>query len=221
MTATVTAFTWVPPFAQGFVRDHRVRWAHEEMGVPYEAELIGREVLDTPGYRARQPFGQVPAYRDGPVEMFESGAILMHLAAKSEALAPRDPAGFARVQAWAFAALSSVEPRMQAFATLDSFHAGAPWVEGYRPVAETALRSRLADLETWLVDKDYLTGAFSAADILMATVLRELEHSGILASYPAVQAYLDRCQDRPAWKRALAAQLATFEANAPKVEQPA
>ncbi len=221
MTATVTAFAWVPPFAQGFVRDHRVRWAHEEMGVPYSVELVDGAALNTPVQRARQPFGQVPAYRDGPVEMFESGAIVMHLAAKSEALAPRDPAGFARVLAWAFAALSSVEPRVQAFANLDSFHAGAPWVEGYRPVAEAALRSRLGDLETWLAGKDYLTGAFSAADILMATVLRELENSGILADYAAVQAYLDRCQDRQAWKRALAAQLATFEANAPKAAQPA
>jgi glutathione S-transferase len=221
MTATVTAFAWVPPFAQGFVRDHRVRWAHEEMGVPYEVELVDSEALNTPAHRACQPFAQVPAYRDGPIEMFESGAIVMHLAAKSEALAPRDPAGLARVQAWAFAALSSVEPRVQAFANLDSFHAGAPWVEGYRPVAEAALRNRLGDLENWLAGKDYLTGAFSAADILMATVLRELENSGILADYAAVQAYLDRCQDRPAWKRALAAQLATFEANAPKAVQPA
>ncbi len=216
MTARVSAFRWVPPFAEGFVRDHRVRWAHEEIGRPYEAELVDREIVDSPAYRAWQPFGQVPAYRDGDVEMFESGAIVLHIARSSEILAPRDEAGFARVSAWVFAALSSVEPRMQAFANLDTFHGGAPWVEGYRPVAEAALRRRLEALETWLAGKDYLEGRFSAADILMSTVLRELDRSGILADYPAVEAYLRRCEERPAWKRALAAQLATFRENEPQ-----
>jgi glutathione S-transferase len=198
-----------------------VRWAHEEIGRPYEVELVDQATLQAPEGRAWQPFAQVPAYRDGAVELFESGAIVLHIARSSEILAPKDEAGFAQVTAWAFAALSSVEPRVQNFANLDNFYAGQPWVEGYRKVAEAALRYRLVSLEMWLDGKDYLLGGFTAADILLATVLRELEASGILAGYPAVQAYLDRCLDRPAWKRALAAQLATFEANAPKVGQPA
>ena len=219
MTATVTAFAWVPPFARGFVRDHRVRWAHEEIGRPYEVELVDQARLQSPEGRALQPFGQVPAYRDGSLELFESGAIVLHIARSSEALAPQDEAGFAKVTAWAFAALSSVEPRVQNFANLDNFYAGEPWVEGYRKVAETALRHRLVSLEGWLAGKDYLLGRFTAADILMATVLRELEESGILADYPAVSAYLARCQARPAWKRALAAQLATFDQHEPQVAQ--
>jgi len=221
MTATVSAFRWVPPFAQGFVRDHRVRWACEEAGLPYEVALIGRETQATADYRAWQPFGQVPAFRDGDVELFESGAIVLHLARKSEALAPRDEAGFGRVTTWVCAALSSVEPHVQNFATLDSFHPGEAWVEGYRPVAEAALRRRLAVLATWLEGKDYLEARFTAGDIMMSTVLRELEDSGILKDYPAVDAYLARCQARPAWKRALEAQLATFRENAPAETAPA
>jgi glutathione S-transferase len=223
MTASVTAFAWVPPFAQGFVRDHRIRWAHEEIGRPYDAELVDRQRLDTPQQRARQPFGQVPAYRDAEgVELFESGAIVLHIAASSDGvLAPKDAAGFAQVSAWVFAAVSSVEPHVQTFAGLDGFHDGAAWVAGYRPGAEAALRRRLDGLEAWLAGKDYLCGRFTAADIMMATVLRELEDSDVLAGYPAIAAYQDRCLARPAWRRALAAQLATFEANAPSVAQPA
>jgi glutathione S-transferase len=215
MTACVSAFRWVPPFAQGFVRDHRVRWAHEEIGRPYDTHLVDSEILNSPDYRAWQPFGQVPAYRDGDLELFESGAIVLHIARSSEILAPQD-AGFARVVAWVIAALSSIEPSVQNFANLDSFHAGAPWVAGYRPVAEAALRRRLTALAAWLEGRSYLEGRFTAADIMMATVLRELEDSAILADYPVVDAYLQRCLARPAWHRALDTQLATFRANAPE-----
>lgn len=215
MTARLATFRWVPPFAEGFVRDHRVRWAHEEAGVPYELELIGMEDRQSADYRTWQPFGQVPAWRDGELSLFESGAIVLHLARKSEALAPPDEAGFARVQAWVVAALNSVEPHVQNFAALDSFHAGTSWVEGYRPVAEGLLRGRLAALEAWLAGRDYLEGRFTAADIVLSTVLRDLEASGILSDFPAVEAYWRRCETRPAWKRALAAQLQTFRDNAP------
>jgi glutathione S-transferase len=221
MAACVSAFRWVPPVAEGFVRDHRVRWAHEEIGRPYETALVDFEVVDSAQYRAWQPFGQVPAYRDGDVAMFESGAIVLHIARSSEILAPRDEGGFARVSAWIFAALNSVEPHVQNFASLDSFHHGEAWVDGYRPVAEAALRRRLGALATWLGDKEYLEGRFTAGDIMMSTVLRELVSSGILADYPVLDGYLRRCQDRPAWKRALEAQLATFRENAPRETQSA
>ena len=216
MTACVSAFRWVPPFAQGFVRDHRVRWAHEEIGRPYDTHLVDSEILNSPDYRAWQPFGQVPAYRDGDLELFESGAIVLYIARSSEILAPQDDAGFARVVAWVIAALSSIEPSVQNFANLDTFHAGAPWVAGYRPIAEAALRRRLTALAARLEGKGYLEGRFTAADIMMATVLRELEDSAILADYPVVDAYLQRCLARPAWHRALDTQLATFRANAPE-----
>lgn len=215
MTATVSAFAWVPPFAEGFVRDHRVRWAHEEAGIPYETALLEGDMAKSPEYLAWQPFGQVPAYRDGEVKLFESGAIVLHIARKSEALAPKDEAGFAEVASWCFAALNSVEPQTANFANLETFHAGAPWLEGYKPVAEGNVRGRLARLEAWLVGREYLTGRFTAADILMATVLRELESSGLLGDYPNVDAYVKRCLGRPAWKRALAAQLADFRAREP------
>lgn len=215
MTATVTAFKWVPPFAQGFVRDLRIRWAHEEAGLPYDVELIGLETTALDAYRQWQPFGQVPAYRDEAVEIFESGAILIHLAGKSEALAPTDPAGLARVTTWVVAGLNSVEPFAQNLATLDSFHAGQPWVEGYRPVARAGLERRLASLAKWLGDKDWLEGRFTAADIIMVTVLRELVACGILKDFPNLDAYRARGEARPAFIKAMADQLETFRQNTP------
>ncbi|MGH7015577.1 MAG: glutathione S-transferase family protein [Caulobacteraceae bacterium] len=216
MTAQVSAFRWVPPFAQGFVRDLRVRWALEEAGLPYEAVLLDFQTKNSPAYRAWQPFAQVPAYRDGEVEMFESGAIVLHIAAKSEALAPRDPAGAARVTSWTIAALNSIEPFAQNFAQLDGFFAGQPWVEGYRPVAEGVIVERLTALAATLGEKSHLLGRFTAADLVMTTVLRELVESGMLARFPALDAYRARCEARPAFGRALEAQLSTFRDNAPE-----
>lgn len=215
MTATVTAFKWVPPFAQGFVRDLRIRWALEEAGLPYEVELIGPETTASDAYRQWQPFGQAPAYRDEAVEIFESGAILIHLAGRSQALAPSDPAGRARVTTWVVAGLNSVEPFAQNLATLDSFHAGQPWVEGYRPVARAALEKRLTSLSKWLGGKDWLETRFTAADIIMVTVLRELVACGILGDFPDLDAYRARGETRPAFHKALADQLRTFRENAP------
>ena len=215
MTTTVTAFRWVPPFAQGYVRDLRIRWALEEAGLPYAVELIGLDDTASEAYRRWQPFGQVPAYRDDEVEIFESGAILVHLAAKSEALAPRDPAGRARVTTWVVAALNSVEPQAQNLATLDSFHAGQPWTEGYRPLARAQLEKRLAGLGAWLGDKDWLEGRFTAGDIVMVTVLRELVDCGILEDFPNLDAYRARGETRPAFRKAMDDQLATFRENAP------
>ena len=215
MTIQVAAFRWVPPFAQGYVRDLRVRWALEEAGLPYEAVLIDPAIQASPSYRDWQPFGQVPAYRDDEVEMFESGAIILHLAAKSEALAPKDPAGRARVATWVLAALNSVEPHVQNLVLLDAFHAGEVWTEERRPQAEAMLRKRLADLAAWLDGRDHLEGRFTAGDLMMTTVLRELVESGMLAEFPVLDGYRRRCEGRPAFGRALEAQLRPFRENAP------
>lgn len=210
MTHKVSAFTWVPPFAQGYVRDLRVRWALEEMGESYEAVLIDGETKNSTGYRSWQPFGQVPAYRDGEVEMFESGAIVFHLAEKSEALCPRDAAGRARVLTWIFAAVNSVEPFSWNVVHFSADGAGAAWAEKRKAELEAVLDRRLAPLETRLSGQDYLEDRFSAADIIMSTSLRELAQDGHLAPYPALIAYVARCAARPAFERALAAQMKPF-----------
>lgn len=215
MTPQVTAFRWVPPFAQGYVRDLRVRWALEEAGLDYEAVLIDPQIQASPAYRDWQPFGQVPAYRDDEVEIFESGAIVLHIAAKSEALAPKDAAGKARVTTCVLAALNSVEPHVQNLAGLDVFHAGEPWVEQRRPQLEAVLAGRLAAVAEWLGDKPYLEGRFTAGDIIMTTVLREAVDCGMLARFPILDAYRARCEARPAFQRAMAAQMRPFLENAP------
>jgi glutathione S-transferase len=215
MTIEVTAFRWVPPFAQGYVRDLRVRWALEEAGVAYEATLIDPLVQASETYRKWQPFGQVPAYRDGDVEMFESGAIVLHIAAKSEALAPKDEAGRARTTAWVIAALNSVEPHVQNLVHLDAFHADKAWAKESRPHAEAMLNSRLGALSAWIDGKEYLEDRFTVGDLIMTTVLRELGETEALSRFPALHAYRRRCEARPAFGRALEAQMQTFRENAP------
>ena len=214
MTIQVAAFRWVPPFAQGFVRDLRIRWALEEAGWPYEIELIDFERAKSAEYRGWQPFGQIPAYRDSHVELFESGAILLHLAERSEALAPTDPAGRARTTTWVIAALNSIEPFTQRFIEMDSAPDTA-WPEDYRARTEALLDSRLGGLSAWLEGKDYLEGRFTVADIVMSTVLREMEAHGLAARFPLLEAYRARCIGRPAFQRSLEAQLATFRENEP------
>ncbi|WGF87468.1 glutathione S-transferase family protein [Marinivivus vitaminiproducens] len=215
MTIHVTAFRWVPPFAQGYVKDLRVRWALEEAGLPYEATLIDGDIQASPGYRAQQPFGQVPAYRDDEVEMFESGAIVLHIAAKSEALSPSDAAGRARVSTWVLAALNSIEPYVDNLVLLDVFHAGEAWIEERRPQAQDMLNGRLTALSAWLGDKDYLEDRFTAGDLMMTTVLRALVESGVLARFPNLDAHRRRCEARPAFGRAMEAQLQAYRENAP------
>ena len=213
MTAEVAAFRWVPPFAQGFVRDLRVRWALEEAGLPYSVALIDLDSRDD--YRAWQPFGQVPAYRDDEVEMFESGAIVLHIAAKSPALSPGDAAGRARMTTWVFAAMNSVEPHAQNFIQLDD-NAGEDWAKAYRERVEAALMGRLNALSAWLGERDYLEDRFTAADLMMTTVLRELVDSGMLARFSNLDAYRARCEARPAFAVALEAQMQVFRENAPE-----
>ncbi len=213
----ISAFRWVPPFAQGLVRDHRVRWALEEAGLPYEAQLIDREVQGSDAYRELQPFGQVPVYQEDGIELFESGAIVLHVAEKSEALMPADPAGRARTRTWVLAALNTIEPHIQQLVACDIFHVGEEWTVARRPQVVEMIRKRLGELATALGDKDYLEGRFTAGDLMMASVLRILRHTDLVAERPNLQAYVQRCEARPAFRRAIAAQMAAFEANAPEM----
>jgi glutathione S-transferase len=212
----VTAFAWVPPFAEGLVRDLRIRWALEEAGEPYEERLLQQGEQDTPEYRAIQPFGQVPVYEEDGLTLFESGAILLHIAERSDALLPRDPAARARAVQWVFAALNSIEPHVQNLALIDLFYAGEEWAKQRRPGAAEFVEKRLDALAASLRDKAYLDGdRFSAGDLMMTTVLRILRHTDLVAARPALHAYQLRCEARPAFQRALADQIAPFARNAP------
>jgi glutathione S-transferase len=211
----LTAFRSVPPFAQGLVRDLRVRWALEEAGVPYQERLIGgAEERATAAYRALQPFGQVPAIETDDLKLFESGAIVLHIAEKSEALMPTDANGRARTTAWMFAAVNSVEPPIQNLAGIDLFHADEAWTHARRPMVVEMVQNRLGALEDWLDGRDYLEGRFTAGDLLMTTVLRMLRHTEIVAGRPALKAYQERCEARPAFRKALADHLRPFQAGA-------
>ena len=207
---TVSAFRWVPPFARGLVRDLRVRWALEEAGLPHQARLIGPEDQKSKDYRAIQPFGQVPAYEEGGLVLFESGAILLHIAERSDVLMPSDAKSRARTTAWIFAAINSVEPHIQNLTAIDLFHADQDWAKQRRPGALQLAQSRLAALSDWLGSRDYLEDRFTVADLLMTTVLRIPRHCDLVAQYPALDAYRLRCEARPAFKRALDAQMADF-----------
>lgn len=208
---TVYAFSMVPPFAQGLVRDLRVRWALEEIGQPYEARLIEHGESKTEKYRHLQPFGQVPVYQEDDLTLFESGAIVLHIAEKSELLMPRDAQGRAHVTQWVIASLNSVEPEIQNLATIDLFEPEANWAQERRPAQIEMVRGILAVVAKRLENRDYLEDRFSAADLMMVTVLRNLRHTDLVAEYPALDAYVRRCEARPAFARALAAQMAPFE----------
>jgi glutathione S-transferase len=210
----LSAFRWVPPFAQGLVRDLRVRWALEEAGMPYQERLIGPEDQASAAYRALQPFGQVPAIETDELKLFESGAIVLHIAERSEALMPADANGRARMRAWMFAALNSVEPPIQNLAEIDLFHASAAWAQTRRPMVVEAVQKRLAALEDWLGGRDYLEDRFGAGDLLMTTVLRFLRHTDIVSARPALQAYQARCEARPPFQKAMADHLEPFAAGA-------
>lgn len=207
----VTAFRWVPPFARGLVRDLRVRWALEEAGQPYDVKLIGFEDQPTEAYRALQPFGQVPAYTDGGLTLFESGAIVLHVAESSEALLPAEPDARARAITWMFSALNTLEPPIQNLAVIDLFCAEEDWAKARRPAEVDWVKRRLVELAARLGDRTYLDGErFTAGDLLMATVLRNLRQTDLLAAEPSLAAYLARCEARPAFQKALAAQMGDF-----------
>lgn len=207
----VTTFQWVPPFAQGLVRDLRVRWAIEEAGGDYDVAVVDFAQAKAPDYRRSQPFGQVPCFSDGEVEMFESGAIVLHIAERSRALLPIDTVGRNRAITWMFAALNSIEPMIGELATVDVFEKDAEWAKLRRPGLVEHIRKRLGDLAQWIGDKDYLEGEFTAGDLLMTTVLRNLRQTDLVAEQPKLAAYLARCEARPAFQRALAAQMEHFQ----------
>jgi len=213
---TVTAFKWVPPFAQGLVRDLRVRWALEEVGLPYEQKLLGPGENNSPEHRAVQPFGQVPVYQEGDLTLFESGAILMHIAHKSPVLMPVDEAGRMRVIQWMFAALNSVEPHVSNFTAIDLFYPDEEWAKLRRPSAEKFARGRLEGLSNALGAREYFEHRFTVADLLVTTVLRNLRHTRMVADFSNLAALQARCESRPAFTRALNAQMANFEKHAPR-----
>jgi glutathione S-transferase len=206
----VSAFRWVPDFVRGLVSDLRVRWALEEAGLPYESRLIGPEDQKSARYRAMQPFGQVPAYEEDGLVLFESGAILLHIAERSDVLMPREANSRARMTAWMFAALNSIEPHIQNLMAIDLFHAKEDWAKARRPGALQEAQTRLTALADWLNGRDYLEGRFTVADLLMTTVLRIPRHIDLVSQIPVLDAYRLRCEGRPAFKKALAAQMADF-----------
>lgn len=206
----ITAFRSVPPFAQGLVRDLRARWALEEAGLPYVVRLIGPSDQKSAEYRSLQPFGQVPVLEEDGLAMFESGAIVMHIAERSETLLPRDPKGRARATTWLFCALNTIEPAVDQLAEIDLFHPTEAWARQRRAGAEDEVRRRLAVLAARLREREYLEDRFTAGDLMMATVLRNLRHTTLVEGDPVLGAYLARCQARPAFERALAAQMEPF-----------
>lgn len=211
----ITAFKWVPPFAQGLVRDLRVRWALEEAGLPYEEKLLGPGEQNSPEHRALQPFGQVPVYEEDGLSMFESGAIVLHIGERCPALLPEDRARRARARTWVFAALNSIEPHILNLTALDVFHAKEEWARLRRPSAAQMAQSRLDQLAAALGSRNYLDEEFTVGDLVMTTVLRFLRNTQLVKSPPALIAYQARCEARPAFQRALAAQLGHFANNAP------
>ena len=211
----ITAFRWVPEFAQGVVRDLRVRWALEEAGLDYRVRLLDQQ--RPPEYLQEQPFDQVPVYRDGDVHIFESGAIVQYIGEQHEVLLPRDPQGRYRAIQWTYAALNSCEPAVLNLLLIDVFYAGEEWAKLRRPGAADFVRGKLKRLSDWLGDKTWLEGdRFTIGDLLMVTVLRFLRHTELVAQHANLAAYLKRGEARPAFQRALADQLATFAANQPE-----
>lgn len=210
----ITAFEWVPEFARGFVRDLRPRWAFEEVGQPYEVDLIRN--AKTAEHRCFQPFGQVPTYRDADVEIFESGAIVLRIAERAGRLVPAEPAARMRALQWLIAALNTVEPPVMELAVNDVFEAGQPWSSERRPVVLAYLETRLRDLEARLGGRAWLKGkAFTVGDLMMVSVLGGLRGTGVLDGFPGLAAYVARGEERPSHRKAMADHLAVFERSAP------
>jgi glutathione S-transferase len=213
-TIEISAFAWVPPFAEGLVRDLRPRWALEEIGLPYKVQLLEGE--RPPEYYLDQPFGQVPCYREGPLKIFESGAIVQHIGEKSEKLLPRDSVARIRAIQWSYAALNSVEPAIQNLVAIDLFYSNEEWAKLRRPGAEEFARLKLKRVADWLGDKEWLEGHFTIGDLMMASVLRIPRHTDLVAELPNLKAYVERAEQRPAFQRALADQLAVFKEHQPE-----
>jgi glutathione S-transferase len=210
MTPTITAFESSPDRGRGLARDMPVRWALEEVGQPYQVRLVSFAAMKEPAHLARQPFGQIPTYEEGDLVLFESGAIVLHIAQRHAGLLPDDANARARAIAWMFAAQSTMEPPI-----LDREYPGyterdRPWYEERLLLLSDRVRVRLGQLSVRLGGADWLDGDFSAGDLMMVTVLRRLKGSGLVEKYPNLAAYVARGEARPAFQRAFAAQLAVF-----------
>ena len=210
MTVTITAFENSPDRGRGMARDMRVRWALEEVGQPYAVRLLSFEAMKQPAHLALHPFGQIPTYEEGDLALFETGAILLHIAERHAGLLPVEANARARAIMWMFAALNTVEPPIVELEAAGYLEGDKPWYAERIPLLEDRIRKRLGALSASLGDAEWLAGAFSAADILMVTVLRRVEDTGILDGYPNLLAYIARGQARPAYRRAFDAQLAVF-----------
>ncbi len=212
MIPTITAFERSPDRGRGLARDMRVRWALEEVGQPYDVRLVSFDQMKQPAHLSLHPFGQIPTYEEGDLVLFESGAIVLHIAERHSGLLPDDADARARAIAWMFAALSTVEPPIVERAMATLFEREKPWYEARLPALDESVAVRLRALSLQLGDADWLDGLFSAGDLMMVTVLRRLSRSGILNAYPNLLAYVARAEARPAYQRAFAAQLAVFNA---------
>ena len=213
---TITAYDWVPDFAKGLVRDLRVRWALEEVGQDYAVRLLPQGEQKQEPHRALQPFGQVPTYEEGELTLFESGAIVLHIGERFGTLLPAAADARARVQEWAFAALNTVEPTVTDLALTAIFEADQPWSKPRLTVVKERIRERLAELSDRLGESDWLDGDFSAADLLMVTVLRGLRGSRLVEEHANLAAYQARGEARPAFAQALADHMAGFTGDPPK-----
>jgi len=215
MTITLTAFERSPDGGRGLARDTRVRWALEEVGQPYEVRLISFQALKEPAHLALQPFGQIPTYEEGDLVLFETGAIVFHIAEKYAGLLPHEAKARARAITWMFAALNTVEPPILELVTVRLVEGDKPWRAERLSLVQDRLRVRLGQLSARLGEADWLDEAFSAGDLLMISVLLRLKISGILGEFPNLAAYVERGEARPAYRLAFAAQLAVYMGQAP------
>jgi len=211
MTITITAFERSLDQGVGLARDMRVRWALEEVGQPYDVRLVPWEKFKAPAHLARNPFGQIPTYEEGDLTLFESGAIVLHIAERFPGLLSKDGDARARAVMWIFAALSTIEPPIVDRDVVEFFEADKSWQGERFDMVDERIRGRLNQLVAHMGDSEWIDGAFSAADIMLVHVLRRLEGSPLLPEYPTLQAYIARAEARPAYKRAFAAQLAVWE----------
>jgi glutathione S-transferase len=210
MIPTITAFESSPDRGQGLARDMRVRWALEEVGQPYDVRLVSFAEMKQPAHRALHPFGQIPTYEEGDLALFESGAIILHIAERHAGLLPADADARARAIAWMFAALNTVEPPIVERSMAVILERDKSWYAERLPMLDDRVRVRLDELADRIGDADWLDGAFSAGDLLMVTVLRRLNSSGLLGGYPNLSAYIARGEARPAYQRAFEDQYAVF-----------
>lgn len=217
MIPTITAFERSPDGGKGLARDTRVRWAFEEVGQPYEVRLVSFRAMKEPAHLALHPFGQIPTYEEGDLVLFETGAIVLHIAERHAGLLPDHVNARARAIAWMFAAVNTVEPPILELGTAKLLEGGKPWTKERLPLVEERIRDRLNRLSVRLGGADWLDGAFSAGDLMMVSVLLRLRSSGILDEYPDLSAYAARGEARPAYKRAFDAQYAVFTSR-PRID---